>query len=165
MEQLISLDWVTILSIILGVASIVLSIVSIVISLLFYRWSKEENEKVGNLSVTITEKVICLEKLFDKLYASTYDMVLENNRAMQRQLFPGSFGSPEHENKDMEVFNLIDSRKIITISEICSQLGVSFKVVEGSVNRMVQLGRALVDTDGNTVHLIDRIDESLDSSD
>ena len=67
MEQLIPLDWVSVLSIILSVASIVLAIASIAISIIFYRWSKNENERASNLSVSISEKVSCLEKLFDKM--------------------------------------------------------------------------------------------------
>lgn len=98
------------------------------------------------------------------MYASTYDMVLENSRAMQRQLFPGAFGSPENESKDMEVFNLIDSKKKISLQEICSELSISRSAAKISIDKMIGIGRARFFEDGETVLLIEREQESIGGS-
>ena len=155
MEQLSVLDSMTIISFIVGVVSAVLAVVSVVFSALFFWWSKKENDMTSLLTVKIEEKVTCLEKLFDKMYDSTYNIVLENNQAMQRHLFPGSFESKTIENKDMEVFLLIGSKKRITKTEICSHLSISREIAESILSRMLQRGKVNVEADGETVVAVD----------
>lgn len=75
MAEMNIIDILTIISIILSLVSVVLAVVSIYFSCMFYKWGKEENEKAVALTSTISEKVLCLEKLFDKMYSSTYDIV------------------------------------------------------------------------------------------
>lgn len=164
MEQLSGLDAMTIIGFIVGIVSAVLAVVSIVFSALFFWWSKKENDNTSRLTVKIEEKVGCLEKLFDKMYDSTYNIVLENNQAMQRHLFPGSFESKIIENRDMDVFLLIGSKKRITKSEICSQLSISREVAETILSRMLQRGKVAVDTDGETVVALDFISGLTSSS-
>lgn len=149
---------------IVGIISAVLAIVSIVFSALFFGWSKKQNDTTSILTTKIEEKVICLEKLFDKMYDSTYSIVLENNQAMQRHLFPGSFETKTIENKDMDVFLLIGSRKRITKGEICTQLSISREVTETIVGRMLQRGKVIVDPDGETVIAIDMTTGLVSSS-
>ena len=164
MEQLSGLDAMTIIGFIVGIVSAVLAVVSIVFSALFFWWSKKENDNTSRLTVKIEEMVGCLEKLFDKMYDSTYNIVLENNQAMQRHLFPGSFESKIIENRDMDVFLLIGSKKRITKSEICSQLSISREVAETILSRMLQRGKVAVDTDGETVVALDFISGLTSSS-
>lgn len=160
MEQLISLDWVTILSIILSLASFILAILSIVFSTLFFHWSKIESNNLGHLTTTITEKVNCLEKLFDKMYSSTYEMVRENNRAMQKQLFSDPLGSQCIENKDMEVYLSIGCSN--TIDGIIERTGYERNEVEQIVMRMGQKGYVTME-DGK-IYLPKNRSESSDES-
>lgn len=164
MEQLSGLDAMTIISFIVGIVSAVLAVVSIIFSALFFWWSKKENDNTSLLTVKIEEKVGCLEKLFDKMYDSTYNIVLENNQAMQRHLFPGSFESKIIENRDMDVFLLIGSKKRIRKSEICSQLSISREVTETIISRMLQQGKVAVESDGETVVALDFISGLTSSS-
>lgn len=164
MEQLTILDTMTIVGFIVGIISTVLAIVSIVFSALFFWWSKKENDLTAELTVKIEEKVTCLEKLFDKMYDSTYNIVLENNQAMQRHLFPGSFESQIIENKDMDVFLLIGSKKRITKAEICTQLSITREVADIIISRMVQRGKVTIETDGETVVAVDLASGLTDSS-
>lgn len=164
MEELTILDTMTIVGFIVGIISTILAIVSIVFSALFFWWSKKENDLTATLTVKIEEKVTCLEKLFDKMYDSTYNIVLENNQAMQRHLFPGSFESQIIENKDMDVFLLIGSKKRLTKSEICTQLGITREVADIIISRMVQRGKVTVETDGETVVAVDLASGLTDSS-
>lgn len=145
----------TIIGFIVGIVSAVLSVVSIVFSALFFWWSKKENDKTSLLTVKIEEKVLCLEKLFDKMYDSTYNLVLENNQAMQRHLFPGSFESKTIENRDMDVFLLIASKKRIKKTEICSTLSIAPDVADTILNRMLQTGKVTIETDGETIVAVD----------
>lgn len=125
------MNWI---SLIVGVISMVLAVVSIVFSAIFYKWSKEENKDTAQLTTTINEKVLCLEKLFDKMFDSTYDMVKENNRAMQKQLFPGSFSKQALVNNDMEVFLAVQSAKTIKITELATKV----KLTEVEVTQIAQ---------------------------
>ena len=164
MEQLNALDTMTTIGFIVGVISAVLGVVSIVFSAIFFWWSKKENDLTSHLAVRIEEKVVCLEKLFDKMYDSTYNIVLENNHAMQRHLFPGSFESKIIENRDMDVFLLIGSKKRITKAEICQQLKISRDVAETILSRMLQRGKVTVETDGETVVAVDTSNGLIGSS-
>ena len=155
MEQLSGIDAMTFIGFIVGIVSAVLAVVSIVFSALFFWWSKKENDATSLLTAKIEKKVVCLEKLFDKMYDSTYNIVLENNQAMQRHLFPGSFESKTIENRDMDVFLLIGSKKHITKAEICSQLSITREVAETILSRMLQRGKVTVETDGETVVAVD----------
>ena len=149
MEQLITT--IDIVGFVLAIVSAVLAIVSIVFSAIFFWWGKKQNDSAAYLTAKIDEKVACLEKLFDKMYDSTYQIVRENNQAMQRHLFPGSFENQTLENRDMDVFLLIGSRKKITKSEICTELKISREATESIVKRMMERGRVSVDTDGETI--------------
>ncbi len=164
MEQLSNIDIMTFVGFVVGIVSAVLAIVSIVFSALFFWWSKKENDLTTQLTTKIDEKVACLEKLFDKMYDSTYQIVRENNRAMQRHLFPGSFESQTIENRDMDVFLLIDSKKRITKSAICSELNLSQSVADTIISRMIEKGRAKYDSDGETILSIESTVGLIDSS-
>lgn len=150
MEQLISAIEIT--GFILAIVSVVLAVFSIVFSAIFYRWGKKENESATHVMLKIEEKVACLEKLFDKMYDSTYQIVRENNRAMQHQLFQGgSFENQNLENKDMDATLLILSQKKIKKSEICSRLSISKEMTEAIVNKLSEKGRVIVEADNETV--------------
>ena len=164
MEQLSALDTMTTVGFIVGIISAVLGIVSIIFSAIFFWWSKKENDSTSHLTVRIEEKVVCLEKLFDKMYDSTYNIVLENNHAMQRHLFPGSFESKIIENRDMDVFLLIGSKKRITKAEICQQLKISRDMTETILSRMLQRGKVTVETDGETAVAVDTANGLIGSS-
>ena len=163
MEQLITTIDIT--GFILAIISAILAIVSIVFSAIFFWWGKKENESAAQLTVKIEEKVACLEKLFDKMYDSTYQMVRENNQAMQRQLFQsGSFENQNLENKDMDVTLLILSKRRIKKSEICSQLNITKEATEIIVKKLSDKGIVKVDTDEETVIAIDIDFETMGSS-
>lgn len=163
MEQLVTLIDIT--GFVLAIVSVVLAIVSIVFSAIFFWWGKKQNDSASNLTVKIDEKVACLEKLFDKMYDSTYQIVRENNQAMQRHLFPGSFETQTLENKDMDVFLLVGSKKKVTKSEICSQLKISREATETIVKKMIEKGRVKVESDGETIIAIENLIGKVDSSD
>ena len=154
----------TTISFIVGIISAVLAVVSIVFSALFFWWSKKESDMTSRLTVKIEEKVACLEKLFDKMYDSTYNIVLENNQAMQRHLFPGTFESKTIENRDMDVFLLIGSRRRITKTEICSRLSITRDIAETILSRMLQRGKVKVEADGETIVAVDVTSGLTDSS-
>lgn len=164
MGQLTNLDTMTLVGFIVGIISAVLAVVSIVFSALFFWWSKKENNLTTSLNVKIEEKVTCLEKLFEKMYDSTYKIVLENNQAMQRHLFSGSFGSQFIENKDMDVFLLISSKKRLTKNEISTKLHIKPEVVDTIISRMIQQGKVFLDKDGETVVAVDLVSGLVDSS-
>ena len=154
MEQLI--NTIDITGFILAIVSAILAIVSIVFSALFFIWGKKENESAAQLTVKIEEKVTYLERLFNKMYDSTYQIVRENNQAMQRQLFSGgSFENQNLENKDMDVTLLILSKKRIKKSEICSSLHISKETADTIVKKLSDKGIVRVDTDEETVIAID----------
>ena len=164
MDQL--MNTVEIFGFILAIVSVVLAVVSIVFSAIFFAWGKKQNDSAAHLTTKIEEKVACLEKLFDKMYDSTYQIVRENNQAMQRHLFPGSFESQTLENRDMDAFLLIGSRKRITKSEICTELRISREVTESIVQKMVERGKVLIESDGETIisveNRVSRTDSSVD---
>lgn len=154
MEQLVST--MDIAGFILAIISAVLAIVSIVFSALFFWWGKKQNDSASNLTAKIDEKVACLEKLFDKMYDSTYQIVRENNQAMQRHLFTGgSFQTQTLESKDMDVTLLVLSRKTITKTEICSTLSISNEMVDSIVKKMSEKGIVRIEADNETVIAID----------
>jgi len=141
---------------ILSIVSTVLAIVSIVFSAIFFWWGKKENDAAAQLTIKIEEKVACLERLFNKMYDSTYQIVRENNQAMQRHLFQsGSFESQNLENKDMDVTLLILSEKKIKKSAICSKLSITKETAEAIVKKLSDKGIVKVDTDEETVLAID----------
>lgn len=162
MEQLN--DIIDITGFILAIVSVVLAVVSIVFSAIFFWWGKKQNDSASELTVRINEKVACLEKLFDKMYDSTYQLVRENNQAMQRHLFPGTFETQNLENRDMDVFLLIANRKIITKSDICSELSITRESIEIIVKNLMARGIVKVDTDGETVSAIESSVGMTDSS-
>ena len=163
MDQLITTIDIT--GFILAIVSALLAIVSIVFSAIFFWWGKKENESAAQLTIKIEEKVAYLETLFDKMYDSTYQIVRENNQAMQRQLFQGgSFENQNLENKDMDVTLLILSKKQIRKSEICSTLSISKETVDIIVNKLSDRGIVRVDTDAETVIAIDIEVGSMGSS-
>ena len=162
MEELMST--MEIVGFILAIVSVVLAVVSIVFSAIFFRWGKEQNDSATILTAKIEEKVNCLEKLFDKMYDSTYQIVRENNQAMQRHLFSGTFETQTLENRDMDAFLLIGSRKRITKSELCSELSISRDATESILRKMIERGKVSIDTDGETIIAIERKVSRADSS-
>lgn len=164
MDQLISS--MEIAGFILAIASAFLAIVSIVFSAIFFWWGKKQNDSASHLTIKIDEKVACLEKLFDKMYDSTYQIVRENNQAMQRHLFQGgTFQNQTLENKDMDVTLLVMSKKRITKTEICSSLSISTEMVESIIKKMSDKGIVKIDSDKETVIAIDGEVGKIDSSD
>lgn len=151
-------------NLLLGVVSIVLAIVSIIFSVLFYKWGKRENESSAALSIAITEKVKCLEILFEKMYDSTYDIVRENNRAMQKHLFPGTFSESIVQSKDMEVYYAVydAGHEGITIKDIAKKVGLK----EDDVNYCLQSmeGRGIIKMDNNKIRIFRCIDDTEMSS-
>ncbi|MBQ6305028.1 MAG: hypothetical protein IJK78_00525 [Bacteroidales bacterium] len=163
MEQLIYTFDIT--GFILAIVSVVLAVVSIVFSAIFFWWGKKQNDSASQLTVIIEEKVTCLEKLFDKMYDSTYQIVRENNQAMQRQLFQdGSFESQNLENKDMDVTLLILSKKTIKKEEICSSLNIPKDMVDNIVKKLAEKGKVSIEPDNETVMAIDIETAKIDSS-
>ena len=162
MEKLIST--MEVLGFILAIVSVVLAVVSIVFSAIFFWWGKKQNDSASYLTNKIDEKVVCLEKLFDKMYDSTYQIVRENNQAMQRHLFPGSFETQNLENKDMDVFLLIGSRKKVTKTEICTQLCITRDATETIIKKMLDRGKVKIEADGETIIAMENIVGRTDSS-
>ena len=163
MEQLITTMEIT--GFILAVVSAILAIVSIVFSAIFFWWGKKQNDSASQLTVKIDEKVACLEKLFDKMYDSTYQIVRENNQAMQRKLFQGgSFENQTLENRDMDVTLLVMSKRRITKTEICSKLSMTKETVELIVKKMSEKGLVQIDSDNETVIAFDVEVGKTDSS-
>lgn len=162
MEQLITTMDIT--GFVLAIVSVVLAVVSIVFSAIFFWWGKEQNDLASHLTIKIDEKVACLEKLFDKMYDSTYQLVRENNQAMQRHLFPGSFETQTLENKDMDVFLLVGSKKRVTKTEICTQLSITREATETIIKKMLDKGKIKMDSDGETIIAIESIGGKTDSS-
>ena len=163
MEQLISTFNVT--GFILAIVSVVLAVVSIVFSAIFFWWGKKQNDSASQLTLKIEEKVACLEKLFNKMYDSTYQIVRENNQAMQRQLFQGgAFENKNLENKDMDVTLLILSKKKIKKEEICSSLKIPKDMVENIVKKLAEKGKVSIEHDNETVIAIDNETAKIDSS-
>ncbi len=158
------LNYIEFVGLILAIVSAVLAIVSIVFSAIFFWWGKRQNELASSLTERINEKVACLEKLFDKMYDSTYQIVRENNMAMQRHLFRGSFEAQTIENRDMDVFLLIDSKKKISRTEICAQLKITQEQVDTIVGRMREKGRVRIEQDGETIIAIENPVGSFGSS-
>lgn len=163
MEQLITSIDIT--GFILAIISVVLAVVSIVFSAIFFLWGKKQNDSASYLTVKIDEKVACLEKLFDKMYDSTYQLVRENNQAMQRHLFPGTFETQNLENKDMDVFLLIGNKKKITKTEVCTQLNITREATESIVKKLFDRGVVKVDSDDETLIAIESSVGVTDSSD
>lgn len=163
MEQLISTFDIT--GFILAIVSVVLAIVLIVFSAIFFWWGKKQNDSASQLTIKIEEKVACLEKLFDNMYDSTYQMVRENNQAMQRQLFQGgSFESQNLENKDMDVTLLILSKKKIKKDDVCASLNIPKEMVENIVKKLTDKGKVIIEADNETVTAIDIKTAKTDSS-
>ncbi len=163
MEQLATS--INVIEFIMAVVSVVLAIVSIIFSAIFFWWGKKQNDSASKLTIIINEKVACLEKLFDKMYDSTYQIVRENNQAMQRKLFQvGSFENQTLENRDMDVTLLIMSRKRIKKDEICSNLNITKEAVESIVMKMSEKGIVKIDSDNETVIAIDINSGKIDSS-
>lgn len=162
MEQII--NSIDIIGFILAIVSVVLAIISIVFSAIFFWWGKKQNDSATLLTAKIDEKVRYLEKLFDKMYDSTYQIVRENNYAMQRHIFSGSFESQTLENRDMDVFLLVVTRKRIAKSEICTELSISREATEAIVRKMLNRGMVAVDTDGETVIANERTVGKTESS-
>ena len=164
MEQLVTTIEIT--GFILAIVSVVLAVVSIVFSAIFFWWGKKQNDSTSQLTVKIDEKVAYLEKLFDKMYDSVYQLVRENNLAMQRKLFSeGSFENQNIENKDMDVTLLVMSKGKITKNEICSELKISKETVEAIVKKMIEKRIARIDSDNETVIANDVEVGMIDSSD
>ncbi|MBR2856090.1 MAG: hypothetical protein IKB85_01500 [Bacteroidales bacterium] len=147
------MDTFALINLIMGVVSITLAIVSIIFSALFYLWSKEENERTVALYSSISESVKCLEKLFDKMYSSTYDIVRENNRAMQNQLFPGKFSDNLIQSKDFEVYSVIfESRQPkVKISDIADKVQMTSADVFYCLQGMQS--RGIIEIDGESVRI------------
>lgn len=165
MELIDNVYIMNLIGFILGIVSVVLAVVSIVFSAIFFWWGKKQNEVTSILTTKIEEKVICLEKLFDKMYDSTYQLVRENNQAMQRELFKnGSYGAQTIENRDMDVFLLIDSKKRITKSDICNELNITRPTVDEIVKRMIEKNTVKISPDGETVIKEVCTNETLGSS-
>ncbi len=153
MDQLSSIE---LIGFILAVVSTVLAVVSIVFSAIFFWWGKKQNDSTTHLTAKIEEKVVCLEKMFDKMYDSTYQSVRENNQAMQKSLFPGSFETQALENRDMDVYLLVADNSRITKENISKQLRLPYNQVSSIVDRMQEKGVVNLDDDGKTVVAIAR---------
>ena len=164
MEQLVSTF--DIIGFILAIVSVILAIVSIVFSAIFFWWGKEQNDSVTLMSVRIDEKVAFLEKLFDKMYDSTYQIVRENNLAMQRKLFQGgSFESQNLENIDMDVTLHVMSKKRVSISDICNKYNISKEKANLIVKKLLDRGTVRVEPDNEMVVALEAEVSTADSSD
>ena len=123
-----------------------------------------ENEKVSDLTVKITEKVACLEKLFNKMYDSTYEIIKENNRAMQHQIFSESVGNQDLINRDMEVYLAVEEKGgVSSIEEIVEKTGFNRADVERILKRMA--GKEYIVLEETKVTLPERSIDSEGSSD
>ena len=99
------------------------------------------------------------------MYDSTYQIVRENNQAMQRQLFQGgSFESQNLENKDMDVTLFILSKKKIKKEEICSELKIPRDMVENIIKKLADKRKVSIEPDNETVNAIDFETAKIDSS-
>lgn len=133
-EQIISLF--DIVSFIVGIASIVISITSLILSILFYQWSKKENEATASNVIKIEEKITFLDKLFDQLYAKAFDAVRSHGEEMQRMLREsiGSFGVATQKNYDLELYLMLSKSGTYTISQIAHEIGLD----EQQTNKLLQ---------------------------
>ncbi len=163
MEQLTELGHMEIVGFVVGIVSAVLAIVSIVFSALFFWWSKKESDNLSRLTSKIEEKVSCLEKLFDKMYDSTYQLVRENNQAMQKHLFPGSFGDQAIINREMDVFLYVFEKKRVKTEDVCRDLNMTAEMINPILKKMSEKSQVKVSDEGFIVSCIN-IPNSSDSS-
>lgn len=149
-----SIDLANTVGIALSFASFILAVVSIVFSALFFWWGKKENERAAELTATIKEKTNALEKLFDNMYKSTYDIIRENNRAMSNHIFSlGKTGDQEIVSNDMEVYLAIRASKRISKEDLSQRTKVSLADLDRIVKKVEQ--RGCIQVNGNIIELID----------
>ena len=76
------------ISIASSLVSLVLAILAIWLSVVFYRMSNESSNKIHEASKDVGASVTRLEKLFDRLYSDTFNMMKDTVTDMRHQLWP-----------------------------------------------------------------------------
>lgn len=115
-----------IVSFIVGIASIVISIVAMVLSILFYCWSKRENESTTINITRIEEKISFLDKLFDQLYAKAFDAVKSHGDELHKMLRQtiGATSGANHKNYDLELYLQFAKPGSYSIDQIAKAIGL-----------------------------------------
>lgn len=141
------------ISILVNVTSIILAIVSIGLSLYFFGVSYKANKETSQLSGDIKNSTNNLEKLFDRLYADTFNMLKNQNDAMQRHIFKsvGDTGeSNAKQDEELTVISLIIQHRKLTFDSLCKQANnISRDKMKEIINR--QKSNGIIDYDGDLI--------------
>jgi len=141
------------ISITVNITSIILAIVSIGLSLYFFGVSYKANKETTQMSGDIKNSTSNLEKLFDRLYSDTFNMLKNQNDAMQRHIFKtvGDTGdSIPKQDVELTVISLIIQHRKLTLDTLCKQIKNSTREkVEEIVNQQKLKGS--IDFDGDLI--------------
>lgn len=86
-EEINTLDVMQWSAFIASIASLVLSIIAIALSILFYILSNKSNKEISETAQKIDEQTNVLNKLFNTMLNTSFEMIKENNSAMQKYIF------------------------------------------------------------------------------
>lgn len=87
----VSLGWVDVMSIFSGAASLIVSVFAIWLSITFYKMSDASTKEMKGATEKINSNVEKLEKMFDTMYADTFNMVKETVSHMRKQVDNSSY--------------------------------------------------------------------------
>jgi hypothetical protein len=141
------------ISIIVNITSIILAIVSISLSLYFFGVSYKANQDTTKMSGDIKNSTSNLEKLFDRLYSDTFNMLKNQNDAMQKHIFKtvGDTGdSLPKQDIELSVISLIIQHRKLTLDTLCKQIKNSNREkIEEIVKQ--QKAKGSIDFDGDLI--------------
>lgn len=142
-----------IISIIVNISSIVLAIVSIGLSLYFFGVSYKANKETSNLSGDIKNSTNNLEKLFDRLYSDTFNMLKNQSDAMQKHIFK-SVGVTNESNPKQDdeliIISLIVQHRKLTLDTLCQHVSnIPKDKIEQIINK--QKSNGSIDYDGDLI--------------
>ncbi len=92
------MQWI---SLIASIASLVLAVIAIALSIVFYVLSNKSNKEISETAKTINEQTDVLNKLFNTMLNTSFDMIRENNAAMQNYIF-SSVGKNNDNTEDTD---------------------------------------------------------------
>lgn len=150
-DQMITLF--DVVSFIVGIASIVLAIVSLVLSIIFYKWSKDASEESSRLSKNIEAHTNYLKDLFDQMLKTTFDMIRDHNRAMDRRFLdiPGETEMNSQSKVDIDIFSEFVNKDQLKISDLATKYSVEEKTVENVVKEISKRGVMTLEIDGENI--------------
>jgi len=141
------------ISITVNITSIILAIVSIGLSLYFFGVSYKANKETAQMSNDIKNSTSNLEKLFDRLYTDTFNMLKTQNDAMQRHIFKtvGDVGeSTVKQDVELTVISLIIQYRKITLDTLCKQIkNTTREKIEEIIAQ--QKSKGSIDYDGDLI--------------